>query len=159
MAEWAKLPEPPQMGLGHEISLFMNEYATKTDAIYKEFTEERYEEYVEKFMAGDMVFIRPSGNPMDMSGFKGMWASGAIKDASSELVSVDSSRLLGVFSCWPKALPVPPGATAVITYTTHDKFTFQGNVNDDIAKFTAVLEKGAGWKIVHAHRATGQPPK
>ena len=86
-------------------------------------------------------------------------ASGKISNATSELVSIDSVRLLGLFSGWPKGLPVPPGATAVMTYTSHDKFVYDGTPNDDIAKFTAVLEKGlGGWKMVHQHRATGQKP-
>ena len=52
-----------------------------------------------------------------------------------------------------------PGATAVVTYKTHDKFNFQGTSNDDIATFSAILEKGlGGWRICHAHRATGQTP-
>ena len=43
--------------------------------------------------------------------------------------------------------------------TTHDTFTYEGTKNDDLAKFTAVLEKGlGGWTVCHAHRATGQPP-
>ena len=91
--------------------------------------------------------------------FKGMLASGKIADASSEMVSLDSVKLLGCFSCWP-ARCLCAWDTAVATYTEHQKFTFDGNVNDDISKFSIVLEKGfGGWKMAHAHRATGQPPK
>ena len=139
---------PPQVAATHTM------YST-------EFTEEKFASYVSTYTTGDeMVFIRPSGNPMDMKGFKGMWSSGMITEASSELVSVDTIRFAGLLSCWPKVLPAPIGAVCVVTYTSHDKFKFQGNENDDIAKFSAVLEKSlaGGWHICHVHRATGQTP-
>ena len=64
-------------------------------------------------------------------------------------VSVDSVNLLA------------EGKVAVVTYTAHDKFTYQGTANDDVAKFSGVLERqeDGAWKFVHMHRATGQPPK
>ena len=35
----------------------------------------------------------------------------------------------------------------------------RGTPNDDVAKFSATLEKvDGGWKIVHLHRGTGQKP-
>ena len=47
-----------------------------------EFTDEKYAAYVANFTTGDdMLFIRPSGNPMDMGQFRGMWSSGMITDA------------------------------------------------------------------------------
>lgn len=128
--------------------------------MYVSYTDAKFLSYTNSYTTGDaMVFIRPSGNAMDMSQFKGMWSSGMITDASSELVSVDSMAFVGLLSCWPKALPAPAGAVCVVTYTTHDKFKFQGTENDDIAKFSSVLEKSlGGWRICHTHRATGQAP-
>ena len=143
-----------------ELKAWLESYSSDTNDIYANYSDEKYEAYAAKYWAPDLNFIRPSGNPMGADGFKGMFSSGMIKDASSVLVSLDSVRLLGMLSCWPAALPPPPGATVVCTYTTHDKFTYDGTVNDDIAKFSAVLEKGlGGWKATHIHRATGQPPK
>ena len=143
-----------------EIQAFLTAYVAATHEMYTGFSEEKFDAYVATFTSGiDMTFIRPSGNPMDMSGFRAMWSSGMIEDASSELVSVDSVQATGLFSCWPAALPSPPGAVAVVTYTTHDKFTYGNTINDDLAKFSIMLAKGlGGWKICHAHRATGQPP-
>ena len=43
--------------------------------------------------------------------------------------------------------------------STHEEFAYKGTPNDDVAKFSAVFDKtSSGWKIVHAHRATGQKP-
>ena len=77
-----------------------------------------------------------------------MFGSGDIEPGQSKLIGVDSIRLLA------------GGAAAVATYTHHSTFKYKGIPNDDIAKFTAVLEKTPeGWKMVHGHRSTGQPPE
>lgn len=57
--------------------------------------------------------------------------------------------------------PTPPvRQAAAITFTLHDKFSYKGTPNDDIAKYSAMLElsEEGSWKIVHAHRASGQKP-
>ena len=92
--------------------------------------------------------IRPSGNPITPQGMAAMFSSGDVESELSELMSVDSIRLLA------------GGAAAVATYTHHSRFTYKGIPNDDIAKFSVVLEKTPeGWKMVHGHRGTGQPPE
>lgn len=64
------------------------------------------------------------------------------------LRSIDTIRLF----CGAKA--------AVVTFTCRDVFEYKGTPNDDICKFSIVLEKiGDDWKMVHGHRATGQKPK
>ena len=95
-----------------------------------------------------LVRIRPSGNPITPQGMAAMFGSGDIEPGQSKLIGVDSIRLLA------------GGAAAVATYTHHSTFKYKGIPNDDIAKFTAVLEKTPeGWKMVHGHRSTGQPPE
>ena len=146
-------------GVEEEIKAWVADYIRASGEMYKGCTDDTYKEFASKFTSEDMTFIRPSGNPMNMTGFKEMWSSGMIENSSSNLVSVDTVRLTGLFSCWPAALPVPWGSSAVVTYTLHDKFTFNKAVNDDIVKFSAVLEKGiTGWKVCHVQRATGQAP-
>ena len=77
-----------------------------------------------------------------------MVSSGDIVFESSKVVSFDSFRLIA------------DGNVAVVTLTQHDKFTYKGTANDDICKFTFVLEKiGDNWKFAHGHRATGQTPE
>eukprot|EP00567_Pseudictyota_dubia_P006405 CAMPEP_0197438462 /NCGR_PEP_ID=MMETSP1175-20131217/5462_1 /TAXON_ID=1003142 /ORGANISM="Triceratium dubium, Strain CCMP147" /LENGTH=89 /DNA_ID=CAMNT_0042968205 /DNA_START=478 /DNA_END=747 /DNA_ORIENTATION=+ len=79
-----------------------------------------------------------------------MVLSGDVTGKSTELMSVDSVRVFA------------EGHAAVVTFTQHSVFNYKGKDNDDVAKYSMVLEKNEGtaacWKIVHAHRGTGQPP-
>lgn len=111
--------------------------------------------------------IRPSGNPMtlkdELSNFLvffffclrinlalrvlDMIYSKNVDIKSGGLKSIDSIRIFA------------DQKAAVVTLTCHDKFEYKGIQNDDIAKFSVVLEKiGDNWKMVHGHRATGQNP-
>ena len=142
-----------------EVKTFIAQYVAAQGDMYTGFTEERYDDFANKYWATDLLFIRPSGNPMDAAGFKSMWGSGLIKNASSKLLSVDTVRFCGVLACLPSSLPSLPGAVAVVTFTSHEQFTYGDVVNDDIVKCSVVLEKVAGgWLIAHAQRATGHPP-
>ena len=100
-------------------------------------------------MTEDMVFIRPSGNPAPPEAFLDMLKSGDVEPGDTELVSVDSIRIFA------------GGMAAVCCFTQHSTFVYKGVSNDDIAKYTVVLEKDneGKWKMIHAHRGTGQPPK
>ena len=115
----------------------------------QDFTQEKFDKFWAKYWKPDGIVIRPSGNPMDKKIWGQMLSSDAVNFISSELLELNS---VDVFA---------GGAAAVATYTTHDKFTYMGTPNDDIAKFTLVLEKQADgtWIIVHAHRGTGQKPE
>ena len=99
------------------------------------------------YAADDVVMIRPSGNPMGKELYAQMINSDDIVSESEELLSIDEPRIF----CG--------GNAAVITYTKHSRFVYKGQANDDIAKFSATLEKGPhGWKVVFGQRATGQKP-
>ena len=51
------------------------------------------------------------------------------------------------------------GNMAFVVYTSHSKFTYMGNNNDDIAVLTCVLERIDGrWTVVHGQRSTGRSP-
>ena len=77
-----------------------------------------------------------------------MIANKDVQVESMEIVSFDSFREMA------------DGKAAVLTVTRHDKFTYKETPNDDICKFTYVLEKiGVNWKLAHVHRATGQSPE
>mmetsp|Transcript_16917 Transcript_16917/g.33050 ORF Transcript_16917/g.33050 Transcript_16917/m.33050 type:complete len:142 (-) Transcript_16917:202-627(-) len=107
-----------------------------------------FKESISNMISDDWLCIRPSGNPMDMKMWEGMMDMMKDTAFSWELMSIDTVKVL------------PGGKSAVVTITTHEKFTFQGTENDDIAKHTwVVVNNGDGWKCTHDHRATGQPPK
>jgi len=115
----------------------------------KPFSQEKFDAYWDRYWAPGSILIRPSGNPLDRDGWSGMMGSEGVEFISSELVSIDTVNIL---SC---------GKAAVVTYTNHDVFTYEGTANDDIAKFTVVLSKkdDGSWIQVHAHRSTGQDPE
>ena len=76
--------------------------------------ETQIEKFFDKFYAADMVFIRPSGNPMDIRSAKGMWLGEDVKTEAQTLKSVDTVKVLGC------------GMAAIATYTAHEKFTYKG---------------------------------
>ena len=101
----------------------------------------------EKYFVPDAVLIRPSGNPLDVAGFKEMLGSPDIISETDEVTSVDSEKVFA------------GGNAAVVVFTTFSKFTYKGTPNEDVAKFSATLELAGGtWKIIHLHRGTGQKP-
>jgi len=103
--------------------------------------------FFDKFYAPDMLFIRPSGNPLDMAMAKGMWLSDDVVSEANALVSIDTVKVLGC------------GMAAIATFTAHEKFSYKGNPNDDVVKYSMTFEKkGDTWVVVQGHRATGQPP-
>mmetsp|Transcript_19992 Transcript_19992/g.35682 ORF Transcript_19992/g.35682 Transcript_19992/m.35682 type:complete len:87 (-) Transcript_19992:157-417(-) len=76
-----------------------------------------------------------------------MAATGKLSADSHVWMSFDSCQ----FICGGKA--------AVVTYTLRAKFTYDGKANDDIAKFSAVVEDVNGTlKYVFMHRCTGIKP-
>mmetsp|Transcript_62370 Transcript_62370/g.148572 ORF Transcript_62370/g.148572 Transcript_62370/m.148572 type:complete len:140 (-) Transcript_62370:383-802(-) len=108
----------------------------------------KLDEVCDKFWVEGWQIVRPSGNPLTYESQKEMFLSPDVKFISSELVGINSTKIFA------------NGAAAVVVYTTHDKFEYKGTANDDIAVFSATLEKtDAGWKFVHLHRATGKKPE
>lgn len=98
-----------------------------------------------RHMSDDCVFIRPSGNPLNMEGWEKMM--------SNPNVNVESSKLLDI-----QRLSVS-GDDAFACYTSHSKFSYMGKENDDIAVFSSVFHKDKGvWKVVHGQRSSGRKP-
>lgn len=101
-----------------------------------------------RYYKPDCTLIRPSGNPLDMAGFKGMLGSPDIIVEKDEVTSVDEVKEFA------------GGNAAVVVYTTRSTFSYKGTSNDDVAKFSLTIEKVDGaWKVVHMHRGTGQKPE
>lgn len=96
-------------------------------------------------MRDDCVFIRPSGNPLNLQQWDKMMESPDVNSKFSKLLSVDKV--------------VVDGNMAYAVYTTHSQFNYKGIENDDVAVFTGVFQKeNEQWKLVHGQRSTGRPP-
>lgn len=123
---------------------FLNGMCNDAIAVAQTGDAAKIDAYFSKYCTPDCEYIRPSGNPMDVATYKGMLLSNDIKWLSDELVSVDMVKFLA------------GGDVGVVAYRTRQKFDYKGTMNDDVAKFTAVLDKTAdGWKAAHVHRSTG----
>jgi hypothetical protein len=98
-----------------------------------------------KHMHDSSVFVRPSGNPLDLNGWDKMM--------NNEDVSVESNDLLSI-----NKLHVN-GNMGYVCFTSHGKFRYKGTYNDDVAVLTYILEKiDDKWKIVWGQRSTGRKP-
>lgn len=98
-----------------------------------------------KHMSLDSIFIRPSGNPLNMIQWDEMMNNTGIIVNSYKLVSINKL--------------VINGNMAYVCYTSHGEFNYQGTDNNDIAVLTNILEKRNGiWKVVHGQRSTGRKP-
>merc|ERR1719409_324781 len=137
-----------KLGMEEELQSWIEGLVTDGETAFKSKDREVLSAFWAKYYNDHTVLIRPSGNPLDKAGFLSMMMAEDVTMESSALLKVENIKeMVG-------------GQAAVFTYTTHDKFSYKGTANDDIAKFSAVVEKGAdGWKIVHVHRGTGQKPK
>merc|ERR1712118_289839 len=136
-------PPSPGGGLVAFVKSWLADYAVAA----KEKDGAKFDAMWAKYWSPNAVVIRPSGNPMDEATWKAMITSDDIDFHSSECVSFDSASIFA------------DGRAAAVTFTLHDKFSYKGTPNDDIAKYSATLELTEGaWKMVHAHRATGQSP-
>lgn len=91
------------------------------------------------------VFIRPTGNPLNVQGWNDMMENDDVKVESSQLLKINKIRI--------------SENMAYVCYTSHGKFTYKGVENDDVAVFTSVLEKSDGrWQVVFGQRSTGRKP-
>ena len=98
-----------------------------------------------KHMSNDCLFIRPSGNPLDMDGWDSMMENPNVKVESNDLLSINRLHV--------------NGNMAYVCYTTHGKFNYLGTENDDVAVLTSILEKKDGqWSVVFGQRSTGRKP-
>jgi len=98
-----------------------------------------------KHMHEKCVFVRPSGNPLDMTQWIQMMTSPDVNFESNDLVSINKVEI--------------SGNMAYVCYTTHGKFNYKGTANDDVAVLTSVLQRINGrWQVVFGQRSTGRSP-
>ena len=62
--------------------------------------ETQIDKYFDKFYSVDMVFIRPSGNPMDVRSAKGMWLGDDVKTEAQTLKSTVVSSACQLLDLW-----------------------------------------------------------
>ena len=130
------------------VKSFFEELVAAQEDLGKDWSKEKNDAFCAKFYESDMFMIRPSGNPLTQEAMAEMWGTGKITGYKTSLTSVDTIKSLG------------DSSVALATTTTREAFSYDGNPNDDITKWTYVLTKASGsWKVQHGHRATGKAPE
>ena len=157
------------MSAEDDIKSIITAMAKDQNALGEDPTRAEADAFMAKYYTPNCITIRPSGNPLSADGFAEMISMDEVKASLHELVDITDVKIFaggnGATRNSAQFLrnsltPHPLSTAAVATYTTHTVFTYKGTPNDDIAVFTGVFEKGAdGWKVIHGHRATGQPPQ
>ena len=98
-----------------------------------------------RHMSEDCVFVRPTGNPLDVQGWNDMMENEDVTVESNKLVNINRLRI--------------SENMAFVCYTTHGKFNYKGTDNDDVAVFTSVLQKTDGrWQVIFGQRSSGRSP-
>ena len=118
--------------------------------------EEKIIQFLENFTAGDFgefllenatkdfLFIRPSGNPIDASGFIEMRTSGDL--SCDGYTDVKKIRKLEFFS----------DDVAMCVFTLRSSFVYKDIQNSDLATVTTIIKKiNNQWKLSWMHRSSG----
>ena len=93
----------------------------------------------------DMMFIRPSGNPISAQGLADMMSGDDLEMISSSCVAINKVEVVG--------------DSGFVCLTQAAKFTYKGTPNDDICVITLIWKKVDGtWKISWGQRSTGRKP-
>ena len=91
----------------------------------------------------DFLFIRPSGNPIDASGFLEMRTSGDMLNGYCDIKKIYKLEFLSV-------------DFAMCVFTLRSSFIYKGIQNSDLATVTAILKKiNNHWKFSWMHRSSG----
>ena len=100
---------------------------------------------INKHLDKEYLFIRPSGNPLNLKGWNEMMNSKDVTVKSAKLLSINKIEV--------------GEKLAYACYTQHAVFNYKGTDNDDVAVFTLILRKQDGnWKVVFGQRSTGRSP-
>ena len=108
------------------------------------FSANDYGEFLLENSTKDFLFIRPSGNPIDASGFIEMRTSGDLSfDGYTDIKKI---RKLEFFSA----------DVAMCVFTLRSSFVYKDIQNSDLATVTAILKKiNNQWKLSWMHRSSG----
>ena len=140
LADW--VVAPPVIGTLHPVDMESDE--EKIKAIIKDMCDVDHSKGT-RHMSEGCVFIRPTGNPLTKDGWSEMMNNADVNVESNELLKVHKLQV--------------SGNLAYACYTTHGKFSYKGQPNDDVAVLSTVFKKTAGnWEVVHGQRSTGRSP-
>lgn len=139
----AKLADPKE-----SVTDFVGSYFTCFTHLAANYSAEADAAMKTKYWEEDTVMIRPSGNPLTWADFSKMMQSDMLTDITCELTSIDSVKSIS-------------NKTAIVTCTSRDKFKYGDTPNDDVVKWSFMLNKRSedgAWRMAHGHRSTGQKP-
>ena len=113
----------------------------------KEFVESMTSKNSKMYLDENVTFVRPSGNPMNITEWEEMFNSKDIESIFSKLLKINKLKFYSY------------GRIAVSVITIHSKFKYKGKENNDVAVCTLVLENKADrWKVINMQRSTGRAP-
>ena len=111
--------------------------------LLENFAANDYGEFLLNNATEDFLFIRPSGNPIDVMGLIEMSTSGDVSDGYCDIQSIHK---LDFFS---------PNA-AMCVFTLRSSFVYKDIQNNDLATVTAIIKKIKNqWKFSWMHRSSG----
>ena len=108
------------------------------------FTANDYGEFLINNATKDFLFIRPSGNPIDASGFIKMRTSGDLScDGYTDIKKIRKLEFLS-------------DEVVMCIFTLRTSFVYKDVQNTDLATVTAIIKKiNNQWKFSWMHRSSG----
>ena len=107
------------------------------------FTANDYGEFLLNNATKDFLFIRPSGNPIDASGFIKMRTSGDVCDGYCDVAQIHKLEFLS-------------DEVAMCIFTLRSSFVYKNIQNSDLATVTSIIKKiNNQWKFSWMHRSSG----
>ena len=108
------------------------------------FTANDYGEFLLNNSTKDFLFIRPSGNPIDASGFMKMVTSGDLScDGYTDVKKIHKLEFLS-------------DDVAICVFTLRSSFVYKDIQNSDLATVTTIIKKiNNQWKLSWMQRSSG----
>ena len=107
------------------------------------FAANDYGDFLNNNATEDFLFIRPSGNPIDVIGFIEMSTSGDVVDGFCDIKKIHK---LEFFS----------SDVSICVFTLRSSFIYKGVQNSDLATVTAIFKKIKNqWKFFLMQRSSG----
>ena len=111
--------------------------------LLENFAANDYGEFLRNNATEDFLFIRPSGNPINVMGLIEMSTSGDLSDGYCDIQTI---RKLDFFS----------PDVAMCVFTLRSSFVYKDIQNSDLATVTAIIKKIKNqWKFSWMHRSSG----